>query len=132
LAEIEHAISIIGELSSAAPSDLPRVTGTPPWQYVLRRADLIDLFDTTPDLAGNQIDISRFVRLQNDADVYVAWRSWPQSREGEPPPDSVALADEELCAAPLGECRDFTNKKEPGCGILCSNGGSASRKCIRE
>src|SRR5262249_25089682 len=28
--------------------------------HVVRRKDFIDLFDTTPDLAGNDIDVSRF------------------------------------------------------------------------
>ena len=35
---------------------------------------LIDLFDTTPDLAGNDIDVSRFIREGDDLDVQVFWR----------------------------------------------------------
>lgn len=40
---------------------------------VLRRKDLIDLFDTTPDIAGQDLDISRYVREGVDTDVQVFW-----------------------------------------------------------
>ena len=43
---------------------------------VLRRRDLLDLFDTTPDLAGNDVDVSRFIRDADDHDVRVCWRSF--------------------------------------------------------
>jgi CRISPR-associated endonuclease/helicase Cas3 len=42
--------------------------------HVIRRKDFIDLFDTTPDLAGNDIDVSRFIRDGDDIDVQVFWR----------------------------------------------------------
>jgi CRISPR-associated endonuclease/helicase Cas3 len=44
--------------------------------HVIRRKDLSDLFDTTPDLAGNDIDIDRFVRDIEDSDVRVFWREY--------------------------------------------------------
>ena len=47
-------------------------------KHVLRRRDLLDLFDTTPDLSGNDIDIQRFVRGDDpDTDVQVFWRDFP-------------------------------------------------------
>jgi CRISPR-associated endonuclease/helicase Cas3 len=70
---------------------------------VLRRADLLDLFDTAPDLFGNDLDVGRWIR---DADVVtadVAWREYSQ----EPPEDAPAPARDELCAAPLGSLRDL-------------------------
>ena len=42
--------------------------------HVIRSKDFVDLFDTTPDLAGNDIDISRFIREGDDVDVQVFWR----------------------------------------------------------
>ncbi len=43
--------------------------------HVLRRRDLLDLFDTAPDLSGNDIDVARFVRGDRDEnDVQVFWR----------------------------------------------------------
>jgi len=38
---------------------------------VVRRKDFIDLFDTTPDLTGNDLDVSRFIREGEDNDVQV-------------------------------------------------------------
>lgn len=64
---------------------------------VIRRKDLVDLFDTTPDLAGNDIDVDRYVREVEHTDVQVFWRRW----DGKTPPESIDVpAREELCAAP--------------------------------
>ena len=82
--------------------------------HVIRKRDLIDLFDTTPDLAGNDIDIDRFVREVEESDVRVFWRTWGCPKGHEPPPeDEPAPRREELCPAPIGEFRDFV-KKHPG------------------
>lgn len=71
--------------------------------HVIRRRDLVDLFDTTPDLAGNDIDIDRFVREVDESDVRVFWRAWDQPKGYEPPPDDEsAPRREELCPAPIG------------------------------
>lgn len=81
--------------------------------HVIRRKDLIDLFDTTPDLAGNDIDIDRFVREVEESDVRVFWRKWERPRGHEPPPDDKAWRQpgrDELCPAPIGEFKDFTTK----------------------
>lgn len=79
--------------------------------HVIRRRDLIDLFDTTPDLAGNDIDIDRFVREVEDSDVRVFWRAWDRPKGHEPPPkDGPAPRREELCPAPIGAFRDFAKK----------------------
>jgi CRISPR-associated endonuclease/helicase Cas3 len=44
--------------------------------HILRRKDLLDLFDTSPDLSGNDIDVARFVRGDDpETDVQVFWRS---------------------------------------------------------
>jgi CRISPR-associated endonuclease/helicase Cas3 len=77
--------------------------------HVIRRRDLIDLFDTTPDLAGSDIDIDRFVRDVDETDVQVFWRDYhktPNRTDGkdvEPAP-----LREELCSARVGEFRSFT------------------------
>jgi CRISPR-associated endonuclease/helicase Cas3 len=106
--EIRRAVERISPLTSASPAGLPPEDGPEPWQHVLRRADLLDLFDTTSDLTGNQMDVSRFIRAGDDRDAYLAWRDW----EGDgTPPDSLAeLADEELCPVPFGELREFMKK----------------------
>ena len=91
--EVNEAVTVLNGLASAAPADLPVASMRLPYRYVLRRRDLLDLFDTTPDLAGNHIDVSRFVRSGDETNVYVAWRNWP---EKEAPPRRGFLTDE-LC-----------------------------------
>jgi CRISPR-associated endonuclease/helicase Cas3 len=105
--EIDIAADRLRELRSAAPADLPEEDGLEPYHHVLRRADLLELFDTTPDLSGNQIDVSRFIRATEDKDVYLAWREW----EGDNVPDEIPdINDGELCPVPIGEFREFARK----------------------
>jgi CRISPR-associated endonuclease/helicase Cas3 len=105
--EIGRAMRRLEGLTSAAPSDLPDEDGPEPYQHVLRCADLLDLFDTTPDLSGNELDVSRFIRATAEKDVYLAWRDW----DGEGvPPNRPELTDDELCPVPIGEFREFAKK----------------------
>ena len=43
-------------------------------RFVPRDKDLFDLFDTTPDLTGADVDVSRFIRDGEELDVLVFWR----------------------------------------------------------
>jgi CRISPR-associated endonuclease/helicase Cas3 len=106
--DIERAIERVKLLSSASPCNLPPEDGPEPWRYVLRRSDLLDLFDTTPDLSGNALDVSRFIRASEDKDAYLAWRHW--EGETQPLPSLPDVTDGELCPVPLGELRDFMKK----------------------
>lgn len=85
-------------LEQLGPGRAPETT------HVLRRVDLIDLFDTEPDLGGNEVDVSRFIRDDADVDVQVFWRSWDGAA---PPPEEPQPASEELCPVPVGEVRAF-------------------------
>jgi CRISPR-associated endonuclease/helicase Cas3 len=109
-AEIERAVERVKLLTSAALRDLHLVPedGPAPWKYVLRRSDLLDLFDTSPDISGNPMDVSRFIRASEDKDIYLAWRDW--EGEAEPPPSFPDVADGELCPVPIGELREFMKK----------------------
>ncbi|MDX6458273.1 MAG: CRISPR-associated endonuclease/helicase Cas3, partial [Acidobacteriaceae bacterium] len=71
-ADIERTIERLKVLGSASARDLPPEDGPEPWRFVLRRSDLLDLFDTTPDLSGNAMDVSRFIRATEDKDAYLA------------------------------------------------------------
>jgi len=76
---------------------------------VLRKRDLVDLFDTSPDLVGNDIDIAHFIRADGDVDVQVAWREAAPSGEripflgGPPRPD-------ELCRVSIKHAREWFRK----------------------
>jgi len=84
------------DLTKLGPGRPPRV------RHVVRRLDLLDLFDTEPDLAGNDVDVSRFIRDDADVDVHVFWRRWPGD---EPPPEEPEPHPDELCPVPAGEVR---------------------------
>lgn len=71
---------------------------TSPVQPVLRRADLLSLWDTAPDVSGNDVDVGPFIRDDDERDVLVAWRAL----DGRPSEDT-ALRPEELCKVPLGD-----------------------------
>jgi len=77
--------------------------------HVLRKRDLVDLFDTTPDLAGNDIDIDRYVRDIEETDVRVYWRDWDMNAHKTPPDEKAwrQVEREELCPAPIGEFKKF-------------------------
>ncbi|MYB39815.1 CRISPR-associated helicase Cas3', partial [Candidatus Saccharibacteria bacterium] len=96
------------EGQSVAPASLPEVDETIRHGAVLRRRDLVSLFDTTPDLSGSYLDVSRFVRGGEDMDVQVFWRDW----EGDP--NERSPEREELCSVPVGQMKDFlSNRSRP-------------------
>jgi CRISPR-associated endonuclease/helicase Cas3 len=68
---------------------------------VLRRRDAIDLFDTTADLGGADLDVSRFIREGDERDVQVFWRDV----EDKVPRDERRPAREELCSVPFLDLR---------------------------
>jgi len=111
--EVQKAIAELEKLRSAAPAGLAgRIAAPVPYRYVLRRSDLLDLFDTTPDLAGNQIDVSRFVRSGEETNVYVGWRSWPKEQE----PFRRRFERDELCPVPFfpgkSDFKDWLKKND--------------------
>jgi len=108
---VEAAISKLKHLQSASPAGLPPEDGAAPWRNVLRRSDLLDLFDTTPDLAGNAVDVSRFIRSGEEKDCYLAWRDFRGEPEEAPEPARAELQPEELCPVPIGELREWAKKR---------------------
>jgi len=107
---LETAQSLIENLSSASPEDLARVAYDEPYRptHVLRRRDLVDLFDTTPDLSGYDLDISRFVRDSEERDVSVAWRELKGDKLDR---DEHRASRDELCPVPIHEFRSFLSEK---------------------
>ena len=94
---------------SISPGSIPSLAGIRPKDMVVRKKDILDLFDTTPDLAGNDIDISRFIRDTDDRSAKVFWRDFKEDgwREYMPGPNSI-----ELCPAPIAELRKFLEKND--------------------
>lgn len=103
-AELEHASSVLPGITSAAPMELPPILYRPAGGHVLRRRDLVDLFDTTRDLSGYDVDVSRFVRSTREQDVLVAWREVGAERY---PIGKRRPSHDELCPVPIGGLEDF-------------------------
>jgi CRISPR-associated endonuclease/helicase Cas3 len=104
-AELDHTAGVLAGLGgqvvtseglAAAASELTR-----PIHPVLRRRDLLDLFDTAPDLSGNDIDVSPFIREAADRTVSVAWRELSEDQ----PLDAPGRT--ELCPAPIRDVQDM-------------------------
>lgn len=97
--------------ADAGPQTLKEIDYSPPAvvRPVIRRRDLLDLFDTTPDLSGNDIDISRYVRDGDDADLQVYWRDFD---EPSPPVNLRQPARDELCRVSIAAARDFLDRLE--------------------
>jgi CRISPR-associated endonuclease/helicase Cas3 len=80
---------------------------------VLRKPDLVGLFDTAPDLSGSDLDIAPYVRDADDLDVQLAWARWepdPEASDGRPPADAKAPAAEWRCRVPLGGLAEFLKR----------------------
>jgi CRISPR-associated endonuclease/helicase Cas3 len=108
---LQESRRILAGLKSAEINTLQTVHYAEPAKVepVIRRKDIIDLFDTSSDLSGSDLDVSRYIRNQEDSDVQAYWRDF--EAEGPPPPDLPPPIRQELCAVPLGSCRDFLGKK---------------------
>ena len=113
LKSLKESREILKSLTLASPTELEEVPYNISYQpeYVLRRRDLIELYDTTPDLTGKDIDVSRYVRDIQEKDVYVFWRNWGD-KDSAPPSDLPAPQREELCSASITSFRNFiANRK---------------------
>lgn len=103
--DLDDAANALAGIQDVGPAALPKRPLRLEEGLVLRKKDLLDLFDTTPDLMGNDVDVSRFIRETDDHDVQVFWRAFDGS-----PFDQPAAGREELCAAPLQVVRDWQSK----------------------
>ncbi|WP_319409590.1 CRISPR-associated helicase Cas3' [uncultured Desulfosarcina sp.] len=97
-----ESASILESLNDVGSGNLPPVSSQESFKHVIRKKDLIDLFDTTPDLSGMDIDISRFIRESDDIDVHVFWRDFGAQ---EPDTDVRSPAHNELCSVPIRSIR---------------------------
>lgn len=92
-----------------------KVDTTAPELRILRRSDFLSLFDTAPDLTGNDLDISPYIRENDDLDIQVAWidatRMSPDGQlDGAPPPDPLR------CPVRPGELKAFLERRPTATG----------------
>jgi CRISPR-associated endonuclease/helicase Cas3 len=84
-------------------------------EHILLRSEYEELFDTTPDLTGADLDISRFIRGGEDRDLLVFWSD---IEDNESPPPERRPHRRELCPVPFLKARDW----------LCGEETSSSKK----
>lgn len=96
-------------LSDARPSNLrPPEPGDCVSRGAIRSKDILDLYDTDPDLTGFDVDVAPYIRDAEDTDIRVFWRNFDSSVGPEDQPEPT---QDELCAVPLGQARDWFKKK---------------------
>lgn len=78
-------------------------------RHLLLRHELDELFDTTPDLTGADIDISRFIRSGDERDLQVFWE--PVAKGENPTPD-IQPSRDALCNVPFLKAQDWLFGKE--------------------
>lgn len=100
----------------AHPELLPALYPYAP-KHLLLRHELEELFDTTPDLSGADIDISRFIRSGEERDLQVFWQEVP-NRTPQPRVKPIRAA---LCAVPAYKAREW----------LCNEKGERLRAGLR-
>lgn len=94
---------------SLSPEARARLYPFAPAHLLLRR-EFDELFDTTPDLTGADLDISRFIRSGDERDLQVFWLGVDPDRKGEPakrPPADYKPHRKELCSVPFLKARDW-------------------------
>lgn len=74
--------------------------------HVILQSEFEELFDTSPDLSGADVDVSRFIREGEDRDVKVFWRSWDDDK----PNTDIRAQRRELCSAPIGDAKTWIKK----------------------
>lgn len=95
------------EGKSIAPNDLPKLKLNLDYNFVIRKNELMELYDTSSDLFGADLDVSRFIRETDDLSVQVFWRDF----NDKPDSDISAPSRDELCPASISEFRDFMEEK---------------------
>jgi len=105
----ERLDALLGDASPAALEGISVATAASidSSPYSLQQHELLDFFDTDANLSLGFTDVSPFVRgLDPETDIYVAWREWPGSDDGDMPRFSPDFQRQELCPVPVGRAND--------------------------
>lgn len=93
----------LSELTSANSQDLPATDEARPLTAVLRRKDLLDLFNTDPDLSGFDVDVSDYIRDSGRPGLQVFWRDF-RDDPNEPEVQGRPVRDE-LCPISMSQAK---------------------------
>lgn len=118
---LKKAKTLLESLASVSLNILETLNYAEPFvpNHVLRQRDLVDLFDTTSDLSGFDLDVSRFVRGGEERDVSVFWRENVEENikpVKDTKKDKKEIAKmfaphrDELCSVPIYDAKPFIDK----------------------
>lgn len=82
--------------------------------HVLLSYEFEELFDTSTDLSGADMDVSRFIREGDDRDMHVFWRNL----DDRTPSGEIQPRRDELCAVPIGEAKAWVKKLNENKGVV--------------
>lgn len=118
-AELDAARVGLSALEGGAPKNIEAFENRHPDQladlypfaplHLLLWHELLELFDTAPDLTGADVDISRFIRTGEERDVHVFWSDL--DKEHVPAPTRQPTRDA-LCSVPFLKARDWLCGKQ--------------------
>ncbi|AFA74568.1 CRISPR-associated helicase Cas3 [Gordonia polyisoprenivorans VH2] len=117
LEDVEATAGALRELEGQAVTNArlldlaDEVKTSAPAIQVLRRSDFHALFDTSPDLSGNDPDISPFIRDADDPDVQIAWVDFVGTSR--PSQDLRLPEHDHRCRARIGDVRDLLSAGKP-------------------
>ncbi|MYC26372.1 MAG: CRISPR-associated helicase Cas3' [Gammaproteobacteria bacterium] len=95
------------EKKSISPHALPNVNEQKFFDAILRKRDILNLFDTASDLSGNHTDVSKFVRsMEQQLNVDVFWRE--NADEGK---SFHRVVRDEICSVKIDSLKGFLQKK---------------------
>lgn len=101
-------LSLVGTSVSPAMVTKISVPEARPRSAVLRRRDLVDLFDTSPDMSGMDVDVSRFIRDEDERTVSVFFRDLERQDLDRDPKGQPYAQRDELVEVPIAAARDRT------------------------
>ncbi len=108
--DLQSARQMLSTFTNASPDECSKQAYDTPEKIrpVIRKKDILALFDTTPDLTGMDLDIARWIRDNKDTDVSFFWRTF----EGTPEYDSPKPIREEMCSVPIGQVKKFLDSND--------------------
>ncbi|MDX1747586.1 MAG: hypothetical protein R3324_16750, partial [Halobacteriales archaeon] len=98
------------DLTQVGPTHLPAIDDPLPVSLVVRRRDLLELFDTDPDLSGFHVDVSPYIRDADETSLQVFWREIVSNDPNEPEPEATPDRDE-LCPTSLRGAREALKRR---------------------
>ncbi|NKC15663.1 MAG: CRISPR-associated helicase Cas3' [Gammaproteobacteria bacterium] len=106
---LDAARALLESLTEAGPTHLPPPDQPRPLTPVLRRKDLLELFNTDADLSGFDVDIADYIRDTDNPGLQVFWRDIadPNAPQQQPPPGR-----DELCPVSIGQVKSLLDKRD--------------------